>query len=100
MTIAPTLLNVPYAPPKITWQRWHSMDDKFPMYPWDKTMPQAELTLNLMQGSRINPKLSAWEQLHGRYDFNATPIAPPGIKVLAHLKANQRESWSPHAFVA
>ena len=79
---------------------WHSMDDKFPMYLWDKTVPQAELTLNLMRGSRINPKLSAWEQLHGRYDFNATPIAPPGIKVLAHLKANQRESWSPHAFVA
>ena len=76
------------------------MDTQFPMHLWDKTLPQAELTLNLMRGSRINPKLSAWEQINGRYDFNATPIAPPGIKVLAHLKADQRESWSAHAFEA
>jgi Reverse transcriptase (RNA-dependent DNA polymerase) len=77
---------------------WHSTDNNFPMYLWDKTIPQAELTLNLLRGSRINPKLSAWEQLHGRYDFNAHPIAPPGIKVLAHLKPAQRGTWAPHAF--
>ena len=79
---------------------WASTDPQFPMNLWDRTIPQAELTLNLMRGSRINPKLSAWEQIHGRFDFNATPIAPPGIKVLAHLKTDQRESWSPHAFPA
>jgi hypothetical protein len=45
---------------------WYSTDDNFPMYLWDKTIPQAELTLNLLRGSRINPKLSAWEQIHGR----------------------------------
>jgi hypothetical protein len=77
---------------------WASTDDAFPMYLWDKTLPQAELTLNLLRGSRINPKLSAWEQIHGRYDFNAHPIAPPGIRVLAHLKPAQRSTWSPHAF--
>jgi hypothetical protein len=43
---------------------WYSTDDNFPMYLWDKTIPQAELTVNLLRGSRINPKLSAWEQLH------------------------------------
>jgi Reverse transcriptase (RNA-dependent DNA polymerase) len=79
---------------------WWSMDKKFPMHLWDKTIPHAELTLNLMRGSRINPKLSAWEQLHGRYDFNATPIAPPGIKVLAHAKATKRQTWATHAFEA
>jgi hypothetical protein len=79
---------------------WWSMDDHFPMSLWDKTISQAELTLNLLRGSRINPKLSAWEQIHGRYDFNRTPIAPPGIKVLAHMKAEQRLTWSPHAFPA
>jgi Reverse transcriptase (RNA-dependent DNA polymerase) len=73
------------------------MDDQFPMHLWHKTIPQAELTLNLLRGSRINPKLSAWEQLHGRYDFNRTPIAPPGIKVLAHERPEQRKSWSAHA---
>jgi hypothetical protein len=70
---------------------WYSTDDNFPLYLWDKTVPQAELTLNLLRGSRINPKLSAWEQIHGRYDFNAHPIAPPGIKVLAHMQNQHRE---------
>jgi hypothetical protein len=79
---------------------WHSTDDKFPLYLWDKTLEQAELTLIIMRGSRINPALLAWEQLHGRYNFNKCPIAPPGIKVLAHEKSNERATWSTHAFAA
>ena len=63
---------------------WWSMDPAFPMHLWDRTIAQAELTLNLLRQSQINPKLSAWEQIHGRYDFNQTPIAPPGIRVKAH----------------
>jgi hypothetical protein len=79
---------------------WHSTDEQFPLYLWDRTLEQAELTLNLLRGSRINPCLSAWEQIHGRYDFNKSPIAPPGIKVLAHEKTTQRATWSTHAFSA
>jgi hypothetical protein len=79
---------------------WYSTDEKFPMYLWDKTIPHAELTLNLLRGSRVAPQLSAWEQIHGRFDFNLHPIAPPGIKVMAHLKPGTRESWSPHAIEA
>ncbi|WP_281640541.1 Ty1/Copia family ribonuclease HI [Aurantimicrobium minutum] len=74
-----------------------SVDPQFPMSQWDKLLPQAELTLNLLRGSRINPKLSAYEQLFGRYDFNRTPIAPPGIKVLAYVKSKVRKTWAPHA---
>ena len=72
------------------------MNPNFPMHLWDKTIPQAELTLNLLRQSRLNPKLSAWKQLHGRYDFNSTPIAPPGIKVKAHVQPIQRQTWAPH----
>jgi hypothetical protein len=54
----------------------------FPLNQWDKLVPQAELTLNLMRGSRMNPKQSAWEQVHGHYDYNRTPIAPPGMNVM------------------
>ena len=35
-----------------------------------QALPKAELTLNLLQGSRLNPKLSAFAQLRGRFDFN------------------------------
>ena len=76
---------------------WCAADDDFPLHLWDRTIPTAELTLNLLRGSRINPKLSAWEQIHGRFDYNRTPIAPPGIRVLVHEKSSQRKTWDPHA---
>ena len=73
-----------------------SVDQHFPLHLWDKLLPQADLTLNLLRGSRINPKLSAYAQLHGHFDFNRTPLAPPGIRVLVHIKPSERTSWSPH----
>jgi hypothetical protein len=54
-----------------------SVDKNFPLHLWDKLLPQAEMTLNMLRGSRINPKLSAHAQLHGVFDFNRTPMAPP-----------------------
>ncbi|KAG7366875.1 hypothetical protein IV203_029545 [Nitzschia inconspicua] len=54
-----------------------STDPAFPIHLWDQLLPQAELTLNLLRGSRLNPKLSAWAQLHGTDDYNRTPLAPP-----------------------
>jgi hypothetical protein len=74
-----------------------SLDKNFPLHLWDTLLPQAELTLNLLRGSRINPKLSAYAQLNGQFDFNRTPLAPPGIRVLIHEKPDKRTSWSPHA---
>ena len=65
---------------------WCSTHKDFPMYLWSHTIHHAKHTLNLLRGSRMNPKLSAWEQIEGRYDYNATPIAPPGTKYLAHTK--------------
>jgi hypothetical protein len=50
------------------------------MNAWHKLKPQAELTLNLMRGSRLNPAISAWAHVHGPFDFNATPIAPQALK--------------------
>eukprot|EP00978_Attheya_sp_CCMP212_P039740 scaffold209632_cov37-Attheya_sp.AAC.1 len=55
------------------------------------------VTLNLLRGSRINPKLSAYAQVHGAFDFNRTPLAPPGTRVLVHEKPDVRASWAAHA---
>ncbi|KAI2513563.1 Reverse transcriptase (RNA-dependent DNA polymerase) [Fragilaria crotonensis] len=74
-----------------------SVDKHFPLHLWDRLLPQALVTLNLLRSSRINPKLSAWSQLHGQFDFNRTPIAPPGIRVLVHDKPATRGTWAPHA---
>lgn len=45
-----------------------SAHPKFPMNLWDQILPQAEMTLNMLRGSRMNPKLSARTQLHGILD--------------------------------
>jgi hypothetical protein len=71
-------------------------DPDFPISEWDRLLFQAELTLNLLRSSRVNPKLSAYAYLHGNFDFNKTPLAPPGTKVLVHLKPDQRPSWAYH----
>jgi hypothetical protein len=72
-----------------------SVDKDFPLHLWDHLLPQAELTLNLLRGSRLNPKLSAWAQVHGTYDYNRVPLAPPGCRVLVHEKPQNRTTWSP-----
>ena len=74
-----------------------STDEHFPLHLWDRLIEQAVITLNLLRGSRMNPKHSAWSQLNGPYDHNAYPLAPPGIHVLVHEKPDNRKSWAPHA---
>ena len=74
----------------------YSVHPKFPLYLWDKLIPQAELTLNMLRGSRMNPKLSAWDQVCGIFDYNATPLGPPGTRVLVHDKLQARGSWAAH----
>jgi len=69
----------------------------FPLNLWDKLLLQATLTLNLLRPSRINPQLSAHAQVYGAFNFDKTPLAPPGIKVLAHERAEDRESYAVHS---
>eukprot|EP01035_Chromulina_nebulosa_P007419 gene7419-10021_t len=57
---------------------------------------KTEMTLNLLLGSRLDPRISAWEQLHGKYNYDAHPIAPLGMRIVLHEKPHQRGSWSPH----
>ena len=68
----------------------------FPITEWDMLLPQAEMTLNLLRNSRVNPKISAWTYLNGPHDFNRHPIAPPGSKILVHTKPSNRASWAFH----
>jgi hypothetical protein len=72
------------------------VDPTFPLKLWDKLLQQATITLNLFRKSRINPRMSAYAQLNGHFDFNRTPLAPPGTRVIAHEKPDQQASWDPH----
>ena len=63
------------------------------MSEWDRLIPQANLTLNLLRNSRCNPALSAYAYIYGTYNFRATPTAPPGTKVIAHIHLTNRGMW-------
>eukprot|EP00957_Ditylum_brightwellii_P023340 1762152-Ditylum_brightwellii.AAC.1 len=73
-----------------------SVHPNFPMHLWDRLLPQAIITPNLLRTYRINPKLLAYEYLNGTFDYNATSLAPPGIKVLIHKKVDQHTLWGFH----
>jgi hypothetical protein len=52
---------------------------------------------SLIWGSCINVKQSAWSQILNQFDFNDTPLAPLGTKVLVHEKPADRDTWTPQA---
>jgi hypothetical protein len=56
------------------------------MHLWDRLLPQAVITLNMLGTSRINPKLSAATLIYGQFDFNRAPMAP--------------HTWNPPIYVA
>jgi hypothetical protein len=73
-----------------------SVDRPFQLHLWDRLLPQAEITLNLLQTSRLHPQLSAAAHFHGLVDYNKTAFAPPGCKIIAHEKRGKRRIWAPH----
>ena len=73
-----------------------SSDPDYPTGEWDRLLPQAVLTLNLLRNSRVNPKLSAHAFLHGNFNFNTIPLAPPATKILVHTKPKECNSWGFH----
>jgi len=74
-----------------------STDPRFALNLWDKTLLHCLITLNLLRASRVNPQLSAYAQIHGVFDYNRTPLTPPGIRVLAHIRPDDRRLFAPHA---
>jgi hypothetical protein len=73
-----------------------STDTNFPLHLWDRLLEQATITLNLLRPACRNTNMSAHQMLNGTFDYNRTPLAPPGTKILIHEKPNQWRSWDPH----
>jgi hypothetical protein len=73
-----------------------SVDPDFPLHLWDRLLPQAEMTLNLLHKSRQHPQLSAAAHYHGMVYYNKTAFSQPGCKIIAHEKPSQRLTWAPH----
>jgi len=69
-------------------------DRDFPIQLWDRLTPQVMNTLNMLRASRINPSISAYEALHGPYDWNRYPLAPLGCKAVIYEDGDIRGSWA------
>ena len=74
-------------------------DPNFPLCEWDRLIPQQNITINLLRNARSNPKLSAHSHIHGEFNFSATPLAPPGTKVVACVDPKARGTWDSNGEV-
>ena len=72
------------------------IDPDFPLHQRDKLIPQACITINLLRNPHRNPQLSAEAHLNGNFDYNMSPLAPPGTKVVAFETPDKRNSWATH----
>ena len=73
------------------------VDPNCPANLWPRYNAQIELTLNLLRAAPSGT--SSWEAMHGAYDFNACPLAPIGIKVVAHVPSLERATWAQHGLI-
>ena len=71
--------------------------DDFPLSLWDRLLPQAEITVNLLRQSNATPNVSAYAHLSGPFDYNKMPLAPMGCAVQVHEKTDKRGTWSYHS---
>ena len=52
--------------------------------------------MNLLRKSTIHPDLSAYTHIFGEFDYNRTPLDPPGTRVVINNNLKYRTSWEPH----
>ena len=64
----------------------------FLLHLWCRLLTLETITLNLKLPSRINPALSPCELLILVFDYNKTPLAPPGTKVTVHDASTKRKT--------
>jgi hypothetical protein len=59
------------------------------------------MTLNILRPYEYDPRISAYEGLHGlTVNFHQHPIAPVGTKVLTWDAPDHRGSWADHGVPA
>ena len=71
--------------------------DDFPKNLWDRLLPHAEITINLLRQSNATPTVSAYAHMSGPFDYNKMPLAPMGCKVQVHKMADKRDTWAFHS---
>ena len=68
----------------------------FPLHIWFQLLPHASITLKLLQKSCMNPKRSGYAQLHGEFNYDATPLSPIVTQVIINEGTTVRGTWASH----
>jgi hypothetical protein len=74
-------------------------DKSFPLYIWDRLLPETEHTLNMLQPARMSPSVSACAFFWGQHNYNAKPFATLGCKVKAYVTPGVCKMWAPHTTI-
>ncbi len=70
------------------------VDINFPMNLWDRLLPQTVLTLILLRQSNIALTVTAYQYIHGAFNYNKMPLAQMGCAVQIHKRSEKRGSWA------
>jgi hypothetical protein len=73
------------------------VDLSFPMSLWDRLVPQAVMTSNLLRQANKTPSVSAYQFVNGNFDYNKLLIVPLGCAVEMHESTNRQKTWDPHS---
>ena len=79
------------------------VNDRFPLFIWCHLLRLAELTINLLQQSRVATKVSVYAHIHGQHNCMKEPFALLGYVAMAQVKPktdNPRMStWMPDSML-
>ena len=72
------------------------VDKDFRIQLWDSLLQKAKEGLNFLRQPIILPHISASTHIIEEFNYNCTPLEPPGKIMVIHNRKNNRASWAPH----
>ena len=73
-----------------------TVDPECPLQFWSEMIPHFQHTLNLLRTLRRNNKLSAYENMNGKFDYNKTPLPMVGSQALTFLDPDNCNTFQLH----
>ena len=73
-----------------------SVDPTFPIHLWCRLISLVTTNLNLLRPSSINTCISDQEILNDCFEYNRTPLATLGARVIVYEMLSKRVTWEPH----
>ena len=57
------------------------------------------MIMNMMCASKANPRISAYMNIFGEFDYNNMQLVPPETKLVKKVNPGKRASWAPHRII-